>query len=258
MRIYPLLIVAAALSGCNLLPHEVAVRPASTPATASVDPYEMAVQAIRDKDNVRALEWLQRASRQGESVRVLNAYGVVYDNLGRFDLSARYYARAEALDPGSKIVAANRAYSEQLRQSATDLALNVLPNVKPKAADILTAPSAMPDVELAQGGQGGLIGRPVEIVDATTAQHTGAVLLGRLRGRGWSVRQGRPETDHAAPATRIEYAGTFGVVAHALARTLGGDIALSPRADVAGIRLIIGDDFRMDKVAKSKGAGTRR
>ena len=40
---------------------------------------------------------------------------VVYDKLGRFDLSDRYYDKAEQADPGSRIVAMDRRYSMMLR-----------------------------------------------------------------------------------------------------------------------------------------------
>jgi Flp pilus assembly protein TadD len=43
--------------------------------------------------------------------------GVVYDKLGRFDLSDRYYDQAEKADPGSRIVAKDRQYSMFLRSA---------------------------------------------------------------------------------------------------------------------------------------------
>ena len=46
---------------------------------------------------------------------MLNAFGVVYDKLGRFDLSARYYAQAKAIAPRSMIVLGNIAYSHALQ-----------------------------------------------------------------------------------------------------------------------------------------------
>ncbi|MGH7023757.1 MAG: tetratricopeptide repeat protein, partial [Caulobacteraceae bacterium] len=49
--------------------------------------------------------------------RVLTAMGVVYDKLGRFDLSDRYYDQAEKADPGSRIVATDRRYSMFLRNA---------------------------------------------------------------------------------------------------------------------------------------------
>ncbi len=57
-------------------------------------------------------------ARAGETARVLNAFAVVYDKMGRFDLSARYYSRARDLDPDSTIVARNQAYSRILQGHA--------------------------------------------------------------------------------------------------------------------------------------------
>jgi hypothetical protein len=84
--------------------------------------YQDAVRAITGGDYARALDYLQ-AARQVEAndVRVLNAFGVVYDKLGRFDLSARYYAQALAVNPLSPIVSKNIAYSAVLQKMAGDL-----------------------------------------------------------------------------------------------------------------------------------------
>jgi hypothetical protein len=78
--------------------------------------YQDAVNAIDHRDYATALDYLQAArAKDPKNVRVLNAFGVVYDKLGRFDLSARYYAEASALDPGSTTVARNIAYSRMLQ-----------------------------------------------------------------------------------------------------------------------------------------------
>ena len=63
----------------------------------SIGYYENAVTAINARHYALALEYLQAARAQKpDDVRVLTAFGVVYDKLGRFDLSARYYAQASA------------------------------------------------------------------------------------------------------------------------------------------------------------------
>lgn len=78
--------------------------------------YQSAVTAIASKDYALALDYLQAAKASDpKDVRVLNALGVVYDKLGRFDLSARYYAQAHGLDPQSPIVANNLRYSQVLQ-----------------------------------------------------------------------------------------------------------------------------------------------
>jgi hypothetical protein len=98
------------------------VRPAPAPGLVPPDPaavvdrlYGRAADAIRARDYALALEVLQvAAARAPADVRVLNAQAVIYDKLGRFDLSARYYARALAADPSSTIVAHNMVYSARL------------------------------------------------------------------------------------------------------------------------------------------------
>lgn len=127
-RIGLALIAVAALSGagCTSIfhrPHFVQIRPVTT-LTADAEPreaarsayYQSAVRAISARDYGLALDLLQSARAQTPSdPAVINAFGVVYDKLGRFDLSARYYTQAAALDPDSPIVRQNLAYSAQLQ-----------------------------------------------------------------------------------------------------------------------------------------------
>ena len=78
--------------------------------------YESAVSAINAHDYARALDYLhEKRSRDPRDVKALNALGVVYDKLGRFDLSARYYNEARAIEPESQIVARNMGYSKALK-----------------------------------------------------------------------------------------------------------------------------------------------
>ncbi|KSB90062.1 hypothetical protein AS593_02335 [Caulobacter vibrioides] len=93
-----------------------AALPPPDPAAAVDRLYGRAAQAIRARDYALAMELLQlAATRAPTDVRVLNAQGVVYDKLGRFDLSERYYARALETDPHSRIVLGNMAYSARLQ-----------------------------------------------------------------------------------------------------------------------------------------------
>ena len=100
----------------------VEIRPAKTaeaPGSAAGNLYQAAVSAVDRRDYAQALDLLQAArDRAPQDARVLNAFGVVYDKLGRFDLSSRYYAQAQAADPGSAIVAENQAYSNVLQGKA--------------------------------------------------------------------------------------------------------------------------------------------
>jgi hypothetical protein len=93
-----------------------AVHTPSAP-TSQIDLYYSgAVRAIEARDYAQALDYLQTARVIApDDVRVINAFGVVYDKLGRFDLSRRYYAQAKALDPTSAVVANNMAYSDRLQ-----------------------------------------------------------------------------------------------------------------------------------------------
>ncbi|HEX7761004.1 MAG TPA: LytR C-terminal domain-containing protein [Caulobacteraceae bacterium] len=122
-------LLATSLAGCAGLharQHWAAVRPiAPAPANehqvSDADAYYLnASSAIYRRDYALALDLLQIARmKKPDDVRVLNAFGVVYDKLGRFDLSARYYGQAAVLDPGSAIVSANMAYSLALQGKAS-------------------------------------------------------------------------------------------------------------------------------------------
>src|SRR3569833_1113655 len=98
----------------------------------SIGYYENAVTAINDRRYGLALEYLQAARNQKpDDVRVLTAFGVVYDKLGRFDLSARYYAQAASLDPKSRIVAADMDYSRKLQGISSSGLAAVAANAEP-------------------------------------------------------------------------------------------------------------------------------
>ena len=85
--------------------------------------YADAVQAIDKRNYGEALGLLQVAREsKPNDVRVITAMGVVYDKLGRFDLSGRYYGQAEKLDPGSTIIAQDERYSEFLQHAGAALA----------------------------------------------------------------------------------------------------------------------------------------
>jgi Flp pilus assembly protein TadD len=127
--------VLAFAGGCSHLPQLVSwakVKPLVTPAdmspvgaqAASDRLYADAVKAIDKRNYGEAIDLLQVArDSHPDDARVLTAMGVVYDKLGRFDLSDRYYAQAEKADPGSRIVALDRRYSEFLRSGANASAI---------------------------------------------------------------------------------------------------------------------------------------
>lgn len=121
---------ALALAACSHLPefaNLVRAKPVTTPAemgpvgagAAENRLYADAVKAINARNYGQAIALLQvaRDAKPGDA-RVLTAMAVVYDKLGRFDLSDRYYAQAEKADPGSRIVAMDEKYSMILRGAA--------------------------------------------------------------------------------------------------------------------------------------------
>jgi Flp pilus assembly protein TadD len=103
LRTATMIAAITGVAGCAVLPKRdrwVSVKPVQSTAQqeSGIDgDYAAAVSAISRRDYAQALDMLQAANaRKIDDVRVLNAFGVVYDKLGRFDLSARYYARARA------------------------------------------------------------------------------------------------------------------------------------------------------------------
>jgi hypothetical protein len=166
----------AATSGCAAIQHRFAfmhfphfgqhapswqvkpVIPAESQTASDDGYYDEAAKAISRKDYATALDMLEQArAHKANDVRVLNAFGVVYDKLGRFDLSTRYYAQASELDPGSAIIANNMAYSLIMQQQSTLQAkpamttLAVDPAPVYRASASFRAAGADPDVNLKLG-----------------------------------------------------------------------------------------------------------
>jgi len=130
-------VAAAALSSCAPVLHDAnlvrvtPVRSAEAGVTRTDSTYANAIVAIDRRDYARALELLQMARQHNAGdVRVLNAMGVVYDKLGRFDLSRRYYAEAAKADPSSPIVQANIAYSQRLQDGSSGVQFAEAPILK--------------------------------------------------------------------------------------------------------------------------------
>lgn len=142
------LALAAAIAGLGL---PAAAHAKQAPGAVSTDAqaerlYQASRTAIRDRDYGRALELLHRARhRDPRDVRVLNALGVVYDKIGRFDLSERYYGEALAIDPNARVVIANLEYSRRLSgqaapETGTALARAETPAQTPAAPPVPPAP----------------------------------------------------------------------------------------------------------------------
>jgi LytR cell envelope-related transcriptional attenuator len=191
----------------------VEVRPARTPAeppaSAADNLYRMAVAAVDRRDYARALDLLQAArDRTPQDARVLNAFGVVYDKLGRFDLSGRYYAQAQAADPGSAIVAENQAYSNLLQGkaplpalAAQDVAPVTIPPAPAQSTGVATAASASAaQVALAQ------VSKPAAMPAAPVPA---PLVLASAQAAPVRPTPAPSEVEHAAaavPATRVALA----------------------------------------------------
>lgn len=250
-------VLLVSLSGCASLPHLLhwaKIRPIPVQASSQVAGesgyYASASAAISRRDYATALEQLQAArARKPDDVRVLNAFGVVYDKLGRFDLSARYYSEAKALDPSSQIVANNMAYSTALQDRA---ALPVLAQLQPSGpAPVLQLAAATPSVirlDFASASTvlqtlPGLTGRPVEVANASGRKGAGELVRAQLARQGWSAPKSFAFEAAEAPTTTISYPPRSSMVAQALARTLPRGIQLVDCGGACeGIRLTLGAD----------------
>lgn len=244
-RLSPLMLLLA-LAGCAAAPrmaHLAPIRPVSfgeDHQIARADGYYASAKAaIGRRDYAQALELLQAAgaSRQGD-VRVLNAFGVVYDKLGRFDLSERYYAQAAALDPGSSVLANNITYSRSLRASAASSAAAPILDARAAPAPQVFAPG-LAVVRLPAVSPG----RPVAIADATGARGGVEPVRQALMRLGWSVPAVEPRPAKRIAVTTISYPTYNLSTARALARTLPRGVELVDCGAVCDrVRLSLGAD----------------
>jgi tetratricopeptide (TPR) repeat protein len=253
------------IAACALVPQHaklVQIRPVKEAASADLSPddryYEAAAAAIIRRDYAEALDDLQAArARKPDDIRVLNAFGVVYDKLGRFDLSARYYAQAKVLDPGSEIVSNNIAYSLAMQSRAgsgpvtpagpvTETATRPLDSAPAQPAPKLTL-ALGPELPLRLAAKTapptGVIGHPLVIVDASGRPGGAEPVRTQLVRLGWSAPRSALRIARSELQTTIRYAPAGAVAARALARTLPKGARLVACADAcAGVRLTIGAD----------------
>jgi tetratricopeptide (TPR) repeat protein len=247
----------------------------------SIGYYERAATAINDRRYALALEYLQAARNQKpDDVRVLTAFGVIYDKLGRFDLSARYYSQAAALDPKSRIIAADMDYSRKLQgasgsgpvmvaakaepdqgpqiQTQAALATQVAPHpvaaAEPHRDAVRTAqPQASRKDPIAPVLPATkavfLTGHPLTIVDASGRGDTDKSVRTYLSGLGWSVAKSDAIKLPARPQTTIVYKESMITAAKALARTLSLPMHLSASDTVEGLQLVLGGDVSVDTLA---------
>ena len=270
-RVALLATTAMLLSGCAAVPKYLAwlkpgrekpaveVQPvrAST-ETASIDPterlYRSAVSAIEDRDYGLALERLHFArERSPQDVRVLNALGVTYDKLGRFDLSTRFYAEASAVAPDSPVVTANLAYSHLMQRKYDEVRTAAVTPTRqyvelktaPKPAVLNTASRtltlAKAETSLLKRATPALVGRPLLLVDAGGGATKVKTQLASL---GWSVRP-LIERGEASKDSRIVYPIEHKAVALALANTLPFRTAMAVCEDnCRGVTLVLGEDAK--------------
>jgi hypothetical protein len=243
------LILAFGLSGCFLLPkpahHWAKVTPIPIDKSAVPSPYaredEMyarAVLAIEQRDYGLALDVLEMAKDvRPDDPRVLSAMGVVYDKLGRFDLSGRYYDLAEKADPGSKVVAIDRRYSQYLQQAMASerpvqtVVLAQGPAVT-RQANVIMLPAA-PQMANALGG-------PVRVRNATGRADGASRLEARLTGKGWTLAPAPGVEIGVLATTKVEYPPSAAKVAAGLARTLEFPVRLESCATCSQVVLLVG------------------
>lgn len=255
-------------------PAPLEVRPvqAKAPEVAAPSPvdrlYRQARLKVEQRAYADALDLLQLArAKAPNDVRVLNAMGVVYDKIGRLDLSTRYYELALANDPGSGVVLANMRYStslsEQLAVVRTGRILPVAPQeAAPAALAMIPAPARNTSgaVILASAAPVRLdairTGRPVQIVDATGGGGGQKSLRTYLTSAGWSLASGAPAAGVQTP-TVIRYPQEHRALAEALARTLPFKVVMADcAARCAGLELVLGKDApqRMGSFSKEHGS----
>lgn len=217
--------------------------------------YGAAARSIQGRDYAEALDILQLArERSPQDARVLNALGVVYDKLGRFDLSERYYTLAARAEPDSPIVAANLRYSSMLqaaqRRPAPMLA-QAAPPSPVRMADLRTTgetqalPSTPPlirrviPVGVVQPATPALAGGRLILVNASGRALTPTRLY--LTGAGWTLAHA---DQTAAPQDRseIRFDAQIEPVAQALARTLPFKVTLAACASACPFQLVLGRD----------------
>ena len=118
MRILHMAALASCLAsmGCTATP-QLNIKPIQRGASNPTgDAYAEAKRQLEAGNMALAVDGFRRAVRQSpESVDALNGLAVAYDNLGRFDLSRRFYELALAADPTSAKVRHNMEVSRRMQ-----------------------------------------------------------------------------------------------------------------------------------------------
>ena len=238
--------LAMGMAGCSHI-QSIArlVRPAPLVKTTAIAPapaqqapeagrerlYRQAVAAMDQRDYGLALDLLQLARSAGpDDARVLNGLGVVYDKLQRFDLSARYYDLAEKADPGSRIVEANRRYSQLLQGRGVGTGSGTRLAQGSAAAPTHTADGVL------------LIGRPIRLLNATGAPDGVLAVAANLERAGWSISGAGSSQAPTRRTSAVYFAQADLSLAAGLVRTLPFQVALEPCGSCQGLDVVVGSD----------------
>ena len=169
--------------------------------------------------------------------------GVVYDKLGRFDLSSRYYDLAEAADPGSKVVAIDRAYSVILQQHAAQPAVVLAASSNPLPRAVAASVALPPDgASPPEPRAVALLGHGVRIVNATGGVGVAEAIQTRLASQGWSLIRAPNGTGNAVRVSRLSYPPSAEMVANGLSHSLSFPVNLDSCASCTSVELVIGTD----------------
>ncbi len=249
MALWATLAALQLLAACQAPPLQ--IRPVGTSLAGAVmnaqrqdADYASARAAIERRDYATALDWLQAArSRDPSDVRVLNAFGVVYDKLGRFDLSARYYEQALAVDHGSEVVIHNLAYSRGLQSRIVASPVSwQLADIKPPP-QVAAAPEARPAAVAVAAVAAPRHRHLLTLVNATGRMGGEQPVFDHLVALKWSLSRRQVQAAAPAPTTVIRYAAAWRPQALALARTLPGHPKMiEASGDETGVRLVLGAD----------------
>lgn len=229
--------------------------------TAETELYQRAVAAIDRRDYALALDVLQIArDAKADDPRVLTAMGVVYDKLGRFDLSKRYYDLAEAADPGSKVVAIDRAYSRVLQQrmDAESAPETVVLASGPALTTLVDAAPAVALLNIAPNTLARAAARPHVRIENATGRPDGADLLrARLTQRGWSVNRTILTASSVSRFSLVRFPPAAQPQASALVRTLPFGAKMVSCPACAALEVLVGTDAGHGEKAARAGEGGR-
>lgn len=214
--------------------------------------YASARAAIERRDYATALDWLQAARAVNPSdVRVLNAFGVVYDKLGRFDLSERYYTQALTLDHRSEIVIHNLAYSRGLQSRIVASPISwELADIKPLPQIVAIRAAQLTAVAAASAAAAPRPRHALTVVNATGRTGGEQLVFDRLVSLKWSLSRHQVQAAVPTATTLIRYAPAWRSQALALSRTLPGHPKLVEAAqDETGVHLVLGSDCNQWKLS---------